>query len=66
MDTQNTPTQGSSSVKLQVMYNPATMAPAIAVDGVFYDLDPATAEGVAKGLTAAAAMAYQARTAELN
>lgn len=62
-DNTSTPKEITS---LRVMYDPNTQSPALMLDGVAYTLDPTTAEGIAKGLQVAVAMANRARSAELN
>lgn len=59
-------TQAKQITSLRVMYDPAAMSPALAVDGEVYTVDPDTAEGIAKALHTAVAMSNRARGAELN
>lgn len=63
---EDTTAEGKQVSSLRVMYDPNTLSPALMLDGVVYSLDPATADGIAKGLNAAVAMSLSARAAELN
>lgn len=62
MDDKN-PTQLGS---LRVMYDPHRQRPVLLVDGAYYTLTNETAEGIAKALNAAVAVARNAAAAELN
>lgn len=62
----DTPSTPQPLSRLRVLYDPATQSPCLQVDDQVYTVDPATAEGIAKGLFSAVAMAHRARSAELN
>lgn len=62
-DTPSTPQPVS---RLEVMFDPDTHLPVLAVDGTGYPLYPEVAEAIAKGLVYAAALARRHAAAELN